>query len=70
MLDVLLIATGTVLFAALVLAVAATPAQTGQLTGAALLAAVALGALSLLVPTGSKQRVERDTSTGRIDERA
>ena len=98
MLDVLLIATGAVLFAALVLAaivswgehepravkrflglvvlaplpfvaVVATPAQTGQLTGAALLAIVALGALALLIPTGSKHRAERDTPTGRIDER-
>ena len=51
------------------LAVAVIPAQAGQFTGVALLVVAALGAIALLIPTGSKHRAEDDTPTTRIDER-
>jgi ferredoxin len=50
-------------------AVALIPGQAGQLTGIALLSVTAAGAITLLVPTGSKHLAENDTPTTRIDER-
>ena len=51
------------------LAVAAVPGEAGQFTGVSILAVAALGAIAVIVPTGSKHRAERDTPAGRIDER-
>ena len=50
-------------------ATAAMPAESGDLAGVILLAALSLAALVLVVPTGSKHRAERDIPTRRIDER-
>jgi hypothetical protein len=97
-LELLLIAIGAALFAALALAavvsrsegepraakrmaglsllvslpfvaVALIPGQAGLLTGIALLSVTAAGAITVLVPTGSRHRAERDIPTTRIDER-
>ena len=51
------------------LAVTAIPGDAGQSSGAVLLGLTALGAIAIVVPTGSKHRAERDTPTTRIDER-
>ncbi|MGB5673658.1 MAG: hypothetical protein WBO43_03845, partial [Gemmatimonadota bacterium] len=51
------------------LAVTAVPGDAGQSSGAVLLGLTALGAIALVVPTGSKHVAERDTPTRRIDER-
>ena len=51
------------------IAVTAFPGNAGQFSGVILLGLTFLGAIVLLVPTGSKHRAERDTPTGRIDER-
>ena len=51
------------------IAVTAIPGNAGQSSGVILLGLTLLGAIVLLVPTGSKHRAERDTPTGRIDER-
>ena len=51
------------------LAVTAVPGDAGQSSGAVLLGLTALGAIALVVPTGSKHLAERDTPATRIDER-
>ena len=51
------------------IAVTAVPGNAGESSGVILLGLTVLGAIVLLVPTGSKHRAEGDTPTGRIDER-
>ena len=51
------------------LAVTAVPGNAGQSSGVVLLGLTVLGAIALLVPTGSKHLAENDTPTTRIDER-
>lgn len=51
------------------LAVTAVPGDPGRFSGVFLLALIVLGAVALLIPTGSKHLAENDTPTTRIDER-